>query len=100
MLAERALSGDRAAVDGYVQDGRVVIYGGLDSLVYPDAPSFLRHQYPSQLPTTMQFDELVQPRQGVHRVVPPNRTQCVPRRGQDTTASTTFFSALGWDGLR
>ena len=54
VLAERALSGDRAAVEGHVQDGRVVIYGVLDSLVYPDAPCFLRHQYPSQLPTTMQ----------------------------------------------
>ena len=54
VLAERALTGDRAAVEGYVQDGRVVIYGVLDSLVYPDVPSFLRHQYPSQLPTPMQ----------------------------------------------
>jgi biotin carboxylase len=49
-LAERALSGDRAAVEGYVRDGEVVVYGVLDSLVYPGVASFLRHQYPSQQP--------------------------------------------------
>jgi biotin carboxylase len=49
-LAERALSGNRAAVEGYVQNGEVVIYGVLDSLIYPGVSSFLRHQYPSQLP--------------------------------------------------
>ncbi len=57
-LAERALSGNRAAVEGYVQDGKVVVYGVLDSLVYPEVSSFLRHQYPSQLPKSM-CDRLV-----------------------------------------
>jgi biotin carboxylase len=52
-LAERALSGNRAAVEGYVQHGRVVVHGVLDSLVYPGVSSFLRHQYPSQLPARM-----------------------------------------------
>ncbi|GAB3429307.1 ATP-grasp domain-containing protein [Actinophytocola sediminis] len=52
-LAERALSGDRAAVEGYVQHGKVVVYGVLDSLIYPEVSSFLRHQYPSQLPARM-----------------------------------------------
>ena len=52
-LAERALSGDRAAVEGYVQNGEVVVYGVLDSLIYPEVSSFLRHQYPSQLPERM-----------------------------------------------
>jgi len=54
VLAERALSGRRAAVEGYVQKGRAVVYGVLDSLIYPDVSSFLRHQYPSQLPEQMQ----------------------------------------------
>lgn len=52
-LAEHALSGNRAAVEGYVQNGRVVVHGVLDSLVYPEVSSFLRHQYPSQLPERM-----------------------------------------------
>ncbi|MBC6451218.1 ATP-grasp domain-containing protein [Actinokineospora xionganensis] len=53
-LAERALSGARAAVEGYSLDGDVEIYAVLDSLVYPQVSSFLRHQYPSQLPEEVQ----------------------------------------------
>jgi biotin carboxylase len=52
-LAEEALSGRRAAVEGYVHNGQVVVYGVLDSLIYPGVSSFLRHQYPSQLPEAM-----------------------------------------------
>lgn len=53
-LAEEALSGARAATEGYVHDGRVVVYGVLDSITYPERSSFLRHQYPSQLPERVQ----------------------------------------------
>ncbi|MDT0441230.1 ATP-grasp domain-containing protein [Streptomyces johnsoniae] len=49
-LAEEAIRGDQVAVEGYVHEGRVTVYGTLDSLTYPDSPCFLRHQYPSQLP--------------------------------------------------
>ncbi|MFC4000522.1 acetyl-CoA carboxylase biotin carboxylase subunit family protein [Prauserella oleivorans] len=49
-LAEEALSGVQCATEGYVYNGEVVVYGVLDSLNYPDSSSFLRHQYPSQLP--------------------------------------------------
>jgi biotin carboxylase len=52
-VAEQALSGQRAAVEGFAQNGRVTIYGILDSLVYPGNSSFLRHQYPSTLPEHM-----------------------------------------------
>ncbi|MFJ9780094.1 acetyl-CoA carboxylase biotin carboxylase subunit family protein [Amycolatopsis sp. NPDC101161] len=48
-LAEEALHGAQAAVEGYVYHGEVVVYGALDSINYPDSSSFLRHQYPSQL---------------------------------------------------
>lgn len=48
-LAEEALHGVQAAVEGYVYRGEVVVYGALDSINYPDSSSFLRHQYPSQL---------------------------------------------------
>jgi hypothetical protein len=40
----------QAAVEGYVYRGEVTVYGALDSVNYPDSTSFLRHQYPSQLP--------------------------------------------------
>ncbi|MFC8866413.1 acetyl-CoA carboxylase biotin carboxylase subunit family protein [Streptomyces sp. NPDC057148] len=49
-LAEEALSGVQVAVEGYVHDGEVIVYGTLDSIDYPDSPCFLRHQYPSMLP--------------------------------------------------
>jgi ATP-grasp domain-containing protein len=49
-IAEEALSGARAATEGFVHDGEVVIYGILDSIPYPGRSSFLRHQYPSMLP--------------------------------------------------
>ncbi|KDN22252.1 ATP-grasp domain-containing protein [Amycolatopsis rifamycinica] len=48
-LAEEALHGVQAAVEGYVYQGEVTVYGALDSINYPDSSSFLRHQYPSQL---------------------------------------------------
>jgi biotin carboxylase len=52
-LAEEAMSGVQAATEGYVFDGEVIVYGVLDSIDYPDRSSFLRHQYPSQLPEPM-----------------------------------------------
>ncbi|OZM81630.1 acetyl-CoA carboxylase biotin carboxylase subunit family protein [Pseudonocardia sp. MH-G8] len=53
-LVEQAMTGARAATEGYVHDGRVVVYGVLDSIPYPQRSSFLRHQYPSQLPERVQ----------------------------------------------
>ncbi|MEU1669324.1 ATP-grasp domain-containing protein [Streptomyces sparsogenes] len=49
-LAEEALTGVQVAVEGYVHEGEVTVYGVLDSIDYPDSPCFLRHQYPSTLP--------------------------------------------------
>lgn len=50
VLAEEAMSGRQAAVEGYSFRGKVTIYGALDSLNYEGTSSFQRHQYPSQLP--------------------------------------------------
>jgi hypothetical protein len=49
-LAEESMSGIQVAVEGYVHQGEVTVYGVLDSINYPDSPCFLRHQYPSTLP--------------------------------------------------
>ncbi|POX36045.1 biotin carboxylase [Streptomyces sp. Ru73] len=49
-LAEEAIAGIQVAVEGYVHNGEVTVYGTLDSINYPDSSSFLRHQYPSTLP--------------------------------------------------
>lgn len=49
-LAEEAMTGLQAATEGFSYRGDVNVYGVLDSVNYPDSFSFLRHQYPSQLP--------------------------------------------------
>ncbi|ATY11760.1 biotin carboxylase [Amycolatopsis sp. AA4] len=49
-LAESELHGVQAAVEGYVWKGEVRMYAALDSVDFPGRSSFLRHQYPSQLP--------------------------------------------------
>jgi hypothetical protein len=53
-LAEEALSGARAATEGYVHEGTPYVYAVLDSIPYPEHSSFQRHQYPSQLSTEVQ----------------------------------------------
>ncbi|KOX12550.1 biotin carboxylase [Nocardiopsis sp. NRRL B-16309] len=49
-LAEGALHGVQAAVEGYVRHGEPVVYAALDSVDYPGSPAFLCHRYPSELP--------------------------------------------------
>jgi hypothetical protein len=52
-LAEEAMTGLQVAVEGYVHQGEVTVYGVLDSINYPDTSSFQRHQYPSTLPPSV-----------------------------------------------
>ncbi|WNI28206.1 ATP-grasp domain-containing protein [Streptomyces sp. ITFR-6] len=52
-LAEEAMTGIQVAVEGYVKDGEVTVYGVLDSINYSGSSCFLRHQYPSALPTSV-----------------------------------------------
>ncbi|MBV2366834.1 ATP-grasp domain-containing protein [Streptomonospora nanhaiensis] len=49
-LAEEECSGRQLTVEGFVYAGRPHVYGVVDSHNYPDTPSFLRYQYPSDLP--------------------------------------------------
>lgn len=49
-LAEEPLAGHQATLEGYVLDGEVHVYGVVDSVRHPDAPTFLRYEYPSRLP--------------------------------------------------
>ncbi|MUL40712.1 ATP-grasp domain-containing protein [Streptomonospora sp. PA3] len=53
-LAEEEASGRQLTVEGYVYKGRPHAYGVIDSLNYPDTSSFLRYQYPSELPGHVQ----------------------------------------------
>jgi len=48
-VAEEAIPGHQLTIEGYRHRGQVVIYGVIDSVCYPDSPSFQRYQYPSTL---------------------------------------------------
>lgn len=49
-IAEETIFGQQLTVEGYRYRGEVVFYGVVDSLNYPNSPSFLRYQYPSSVP--------------------------------------------------
>lgn len=53
-VAEEAATGQLCTVEGYREGDDVVVYGAFDSLRYPDQPSFLRFEYPSQVPAHLQ----------------------------------------------
>jgi Carbamoyl-phosphate synthase L chain, ATP binding domain len=49
-LVEERATGSQHTIEGFSQDGRVEIYGLVDSVTYPERSSFLRYRYPSLLP--------------------------------------------------
>jgi len=49
-LAEESMKGAQVTVEGCAYRGEVHVYGVVDSIAYPDSPSFQRYQYPSSLP--------------------------------------------------
>lgn len=53
-MVEEAAPGEQYTVEGFSRGDRVEIYGVIDSFTYEGVPSFLRYQYPSQLPTHVQ----------------------------------------------
>ncbi|MDQ4054761.1 MAG: ATP-grasp domain-containing protein [Actinomycetota bacterium] len=53
-LVEESVSGRQVTVEGYEYAGDVRVHGIIDSVTYPDSPSFLRYQYPSSLPGQVQ----------------------------------------------
>lgn len=53
-LVEEAVSGRQLTLEGFSHDGEVVVYGVVDSFSYAGSSSFLRYQYPSQVPWPVQ----------------------------------------------
>jgi hypothetical protein len=84
-VAEEALEGRQITVEGYCCRGRVRVYGLVDSITYPDRPSFLRYQYPSTLP------------EPVARRLVDITTRVVERIGLDSCA---FNVEYFWDARR
>ncbi|SNR55783.1 Carbamoyl-phosphate synthase L chain, ATP binding domain [Haloechinothrix alba] len=78
-LAEEAVDGPQLTVEGYSHGGAVHLYGAVDSIPYPESPSFLRFQYPSALP-----EGVLQRAETISRAV-------VERLGLDATAFNIEF---------
>jgi len=53
-LAEELIGGRQCTLEGYILQGEVVVYGVLDSIRDRNRSTFLRYQYPSQLPRGVQ----------------------------------------------
>jgi len=50
MLCEEIARGAQVTANGYVRDGKAVMLGTVDSVMYPGTDHFRRFQYPSSLP--------------------------------------------------
>ena len=53
-IAESPIGGAQCTLEGYVHNGRVVVYGVVDSVREQDSSSFSRYEYPSSLPLEIQ----------------------------------------------
>jgi len=53
-VAEGIIAGWQCTLSGFVHQGQVHTYGVVDSINYPDSPSFFRYEYPSRLPREIQ----------------------------------------------
>ncbi|MFW6067432.1 MAG: ATP-grasp domain-containing protein [Myxococcota bacterium] len=53
-IAEQIIAGRQCTLEGYVHEGKVRVYGVVDSIRYANLPSFHRFQYPSKLPKQAQ----------------------------------------------
>ncbi|HKL48869.1 MAG TPA: ATP-grasp domain-containing protein [Desulfuromonadales bacterium] len=53
-VAESTIGGAQCTLEGYVYEGKVSVYGVVDSIRAADSSSFTRYEYPSSLPLEIQ----------------------------------------------
>ena len=53
-MAEELIGGRQCTLEGYIQRGRVTVYGVVDSIRDRNRSTFIRYQYPSLLPRGVQ----------------------------------------------
>ena len=53
-LAEEIITGKQCTIEGYVYDGRVEVYGVVDSIRESNRSTFARYEYPSKIPRSIQ----------------------------------------------
>ncbi len=66
-IAESAIGGAQCTLEGYAFDGKVVIYGVVDSVREADSSSFARYEYPSILPLEVQHRMMDVTRAVIHQ---------------------------------
>lgn len=78
-LAEAIIGGRQCTVEGYAQDGEVVVYGVVDSIREANGSTFSRYEYPSKLPV------------GVRRRMSEITVDVIRRVGFDNSAFNVEF---------
>ncbi len=58
MMLEEPVHAAQYSLDGVVQDGDILPLGVVDSIMYPGTQAFMRFDYPSRLPQTVQANAL------------------------------------------
>ena len=54
IVAEEVVEGKQVTVEGFVEEGRVTLFGVVDSVMFPGTSAFERFEYPSRLPEEVQ----------------------------------------------
>lgn len=67
-VAESTITGAQCTLEGYVYEGKVAVYGVVDSIRAADSSSFTRYEYPSTLPLEIQHRMIDVARLAVNQV--------------------------------
>ncbi|MER0239457.1 ATP-grasp domain-containing protein [Fulvimarina sp. MAC8] len=67
-IAESSIGGAQCTLEGYAFDGRVAVYGVVDSVRETGSSSFARYEYPSQLPLEIQHRMIDVTRQVIQQI--------------------------------
>ena len=54
IVAEEVVEGTQVTVEGFVEEGRITLFGVVDSVMFPGTSAFERFEYPSRLPEEVQ----------------------------------------------
>ena len=54
IVAEEVIEGMQVTVEGFVEEGKVTLFGVVDSVMFPGTSAFERFEYPSRLPAEVQ----------------------------------------------
>ncbi|MDZ7724899.1 MAG: ATP-grasp domain-containing protein [candidate division KSB1 bacterium] len=85
-IAESPIGGAQCTLEGYVYNGRVTVYGVVDSIREPDSSSFARYEYPSSLPLEIQ-----------HRMIDVARTAIQQIELDNSPFNIEFFYNQSYD---